>query len=74
MLYSTTSRHPLDITMSITSGSSQRISMINKSLQYNGDCLKSTMGVYRKSRNVFPVVHPPPITQYKIVPDAPTFK
>jgi hypothetical protein len=39
-----------------------------------GDCLKTSMWVLRKSRNLAAVIHPPPIDSLKVHADVSTFK
>ena len=52
-------RQPLDVAVAETAGGAKRIKVIHQAAPDNGDCLKAAVGVGRKSRYGFAMIHSP---------------
>src|SRR5712671_248167 len=74
MLHSATGRHPLDITITKSPGSAERIRMVYQSPLNDSDRFKSTMGMRGESGNRFTVVHSPSVFHAKILAQISTGK
>ena len=64
--------HPLDISVSVPTRSTQRVGMVNYALLDNSDCFKSTMRVARKTGNFTTVIYTPPVFSGKVLAYMPT--
>ena len=72
MLNSGAGGHPLNVTVSVSTGCPERVGVVNKSVTDKSNSFKTPVRVNRESRYPVAMVHPPAILYVEIAPDVST--